>query len=108
MLHRIAIWRVFITLGFSTFSTKSAETGHRDCNLRRGSTLSGHRLLGAHANNAPLMTCPPRRKSPPGTCSASSREEGSACINLLQQRRTCGEQSVGIVGTLAAFESARN
>src|SRR5947207_1558185 len=28
MFHRIAIWRVFAMLDFSTFSTKSAETGH--------------------------------------------------------------------------------
>jgi hypothetical protein len=27
MFHRIAIWRVFVTLDFSTFSTKSAESG---------------------------------------------------------------------------------
>src|SRR5437660_1257018 len=27
MFHRIAIWRVFVTRGFSTFSTKSGRTG---------------------------------------------------------------------------------
>src|SRR5438105_1677714 len=29
MFHRIAIWRVFVMLDFSTFSTKSAESGHQ-------------------------------------------------------------------------------
>src|SRR5258706_15104890 len=28
MFHRIAIWRVFVPLDFSTFSTKSAVSGH--------------------------------------------------------------------------------
>jgi hypothetical protein len=54
MFHRIAIWRVFVTLGSSTFSTKSADSGHLNSNdkqrgrLRLSGRFSEESSLGAY------------------------------------------------------------
>ena len=43
MFHRIAIWRVFVTLAFSTFSTKSPHCGR---SWERAGGKGGSRSVG--------------------------------------------------------------